>query len=263
MDRCRYLAGMRNLCLVFLAIALASAAKLNVHVIPHTHDDVGWLKTVDQYFYGANNSIQIASVSLILDSVIAELVANPARKFIYCEQAFFQRWWAEQGEAVRATTRRLVDNHQLEFVNGGWTQHDEANPYYVDMIDQTTLGHRFLLEQFDYVPRIGWQIDPFGHSATQPTLLGAEVGFDALYFSRIDYQDLDQRRSERTAEMVWSPSKSLGGSSALFTGVFVCGSYGNSALARICVACASADAHVSRQGRRTTCRGTSASGMTP
>ena len=52
--------------------------------------------------------------------------------------------------------------------------------YYVDMIDQTTLGHRFLLEQFDYVPRIGWQIDPFGHSATQPTLLGAEVGFDAL-----------------------------------------------------------------------------------
>jgi len=220
-------------CLVFLALALTAAAKLNVHVIPHTHDDVGWLKTVDQYFYGANNSIQIASVSLILDSVIAELVANPARKFIYCEQAFFQRWWAEQGEAVRDTTRRLVANHQLEFVNGGWTQHDEANPYYVDMIDQTTLGHRFLLEQFNYVPRIGWQIDPFGHSATQPTLLGAEVGFDALYFSRIDYQDLDQRRSERTAEMVWSPSKSLGGSSALFTGVFVCGSYGDSALARI------------------------------
>ena len=133
MDRCRYFAGMQNLwwpCLVFLAPALtAAAAELNVHVIPHTHDDVGWLKTVDQYFYGANNSIQMASVSLILDSVIAELVANPARKFIYCEQAFFQRWWAEQGEAVRATTRRLVANHQLEFVNGGWTQHDEANPY--------------------------------------------------------------------------------------------------------------------------------------
>ena len=33
---------------------------LNVHLICHSHDDVGWLKTVDQYYYGANNTIQHA-----------------------------------------------------------------------------------------------------------------------------------------------------------------------------------------------------------
>ena len=25
-----------------------------VHIIPHTHDDVGWLKTADEYFSGIN-----------------------------------------------------------------------------------------------------------------------------------------------------------------------------------------------------------------
>lgn len=36
--------------------------KLNVHLVSHTHDDVGWLKTVDQYFVGSNNSIQASAV---------------------------------------------------------------------------------------------------------------------------------------------------------------------------------------------------------
>lgn len=53
--------------------------------------------------------------------------------------------------------------------------HDEAATHYIDMIDQTTLGHQFLKKEFGVTPRIGWQIDPFGHSAVQAYLLGAEV----------------------------------------------------------------------------------------
>lgn len=59
--------------------------------------------------------------------------------------------------------------------NGGMCMHDEAAPHYIDMIDQTTLGHRFIIREFNVTPRIGWQIDPFGHSAVQAYLLGAEV----------------------------------------------------------------------------------------
>jgi len=62
-----------------------------VHVIPHSHDDVGWLKTLDQYFWGIHDNIQRANVFLILDSTITELELNPERKFTYVEMAFFMR----------------------------------------------------------------------------------------------------------------------------------------------------------------------------
>ena len=65
--------------------------KLQVHLVPHTHDDVGWLKTVDEYFYGANKTIQDAAVQYILDTVITELQKNPNRTFIYVEIAFFMK----------------------------------------------------------------------------------------------------------------------------------------------------------------------------
>lgn len=48
------------------------------------------------------------------------------------------------------------------------------------------------------VPRIGWQIDPFGHSREQAALF-AQMGFDALFFARID--DADRARRIRDKEM--------------------------------------------------------------
>ncbi|PIN24224.1 Glycosyl hydrolase, family 38 - alpha-mannosidase [Handroanthus impetiginosus] len=194
--------------------------KLNVHLVPHTHDDVGWLKTVDQYYVGSNNSIQGACVQNVLDSLVPALLADKNRKFIYVEQAFFQRWWRDQSEAVQKTVRQLVSSGQLEFINGGMCMHDEATTHYIDMIDQTTLGHRFVKEEFGVTPRIGWQIDPFGHSAVQAYLLGAEVGFDSLFFGRIDYQDRTKRKIEKSLEVIWQGSKSFGSSAQIFAGAF-------------------------------------------
>jgi hypothetical protein len=70
--------------------------QLFVHLIPHTHDDVGWLKNPDEYFSGtAMNTLQYAYVELIIDSVINELLEDPAKKFTYVEMKFFSMWWAE------------------------------------------------------------------------------------------------------------------------------------------------------------------------
>ena len=222
---------------VFLVAAAAAAlllcllplsSSLTVHVVPHTHDDVGWLKTVDEYYYGLRNDIQHAGVQYILKSVTAALIRNPSRRFMYVEQAFFQRFWREATEYDKNITRQLVAEGRLEFVNGGWCMHDEAAAHYIDMVDQTTLGHRFILEEFgrDAIPTIGWQIDPFGHSATQASLMAAEVGFNGLFFGRIDYQDHDKRIAEKNLEFVWRASQSLGADAQVFAGAFQSGNYG-------------------------------------
>ncbi|XVF08603.1 hypothetical protein REPUB_Repub07fG0017200 [Reevesia pubescens] len=194
--------------------------KLNVHLVPHSHDDVGWLKTVDQYYVGSNNSIQGACVQNVLDSLVPALLADKNRKFIYVEQAFFQRWWRDQSEIVQETVKKLINSGQLELINGGMCMHDEAASHYIDMIDQTTLGHQFIKQEFNVTPRIGWQIDPFGHSAVQAYLLSAEVGFDSLFFARIDYQDRAKRKDEKSLEVVWRGSRSLGSSAQIFAGAF-------------------------------------------
>lgn len=48
---------------------------LTVHMIPHTHDDVGWLKTYTDYFTGQSWADRNpSSVEDILDAVVFELL---------------------------------------------------------------------------------------------------------------------------------------------------------------------------------------------
>ena len=97
--------------------------------------------------------------------------------------------------------------------------HDEACPIYEDMIDNMKIGHDFILKEFGVKPRIGWSIDPFGHSNTNARLL-ADMGFDAWFFARIDYQDKNKRLSEKSTEFVWYPSsETLGKDVNIFTHV--------------------------------------------
>jgi hypothetical protein len=81
---------------------------ITVHVVPHSHDDVGWLKTVDEYFDGSRRDIQWTNVNIELTSVIDALLDNPKRKFSEVEMKFFKMWWNEQNDDIREKTKKLV-----------------------------------------------------------------------------------------------------------------------------------------------------------
>ena len=186
--------------------------KINVHLVPHTHDDTGWQITVDQYFY--------QDVYFVIDTVVSQLQKDPNRKFMYVETAFFARWFDQQPTSKQSIVKTLVKNKQLEFINGGWCMHDEAAPLYTEMVDQTTRGHQFLKKHFgaDAIPKGTWQIDPFGHSNTQAWLLGAEAGMESMFWGRTDFQDFDVRKNTSRLEWIWEGSQSLGSSAQIFAG---------------------------------------------
>ena len=114
----------------------AREGPLDIFVLPHTHDDVGWGSTVFGYYN--------ASVNHILSSVTEQLAANPSYRFIWSEIKWIELWWPQQTPEVQSSFRRIVRNGQLEFVGGGWSQSDEVTPSYRDVIDNTVTGHEFL-----------------------------------------------------------------------------------------------------------------------
>jgi hypothetical protein len=82
-----------------------------------------------------------ASVQLIIDTVIDELMMDPKKKFTYVEMKFFSMWWRQQSDDMKNKVRQLVQQGRLEIVNGGWSMHDEACTHYEDMINNMMFGH--------------------------------------------------------------------------------------------------------------------------
>lgn len=181
-----------------------------VFLIPHSHCDLGWLRTVDEYYE--------EYVRYSLDALVPALLENSNRTFNQVEIGFFSRWWAEQSAATKANVKKLVANGQLEFLNGGWVMADEAVTTFEGVVDQLTLGHDFLMRELGVRPRVAWHIDPFGASSTTPAMF-ADSGYDAFIINRIDYELKEAWQDDQKLQFVWRGTPSRGTSADMFTHV--------------------------------------------
>lgn len=154
----------KPICL-FLLIAIAVSIRTR-YFIPHSHDDLGWLMTVDEYYN--------QRVRNIFDSVIDALLHTPKtenpnilRKFVYSEVGFLKIYLEEHQDTKAdkvAKIKQLIENNQWEFVNGGISQSDSACPHYEDIIENYFYGLSYLKRHFNRSSAGAWQLDPFGHS---------------------------------------------------------------------------------------------------
>ena len=176
--------------------------ELVIHVVCHTHDDPGWLWTLDDYYMGTDHCK--VSVKRILDNMVVSLSNKKDRKFSYVEMSFFKRWYDKQTEQIKQKVKDFIKEGRLEIINGGWVMHDEAGSYYKHSIDNMRLGLKFLKEEFNITPKIGWFIDPFGHSSATSHIL-KQMNFDKIVLTRIDYLEKKDRINNHNLEFIYDP----------------------------------------------------------
>ena len=69
-------------------------------------------------------------------------------------------------------------------VNGGVAVHDNANSHVDDILNNYEFGREFSKNVLGIDPRIGWLIDPFGHSKTT-TRVYSEIDYSSYIINRI------------------------------------------------------------------------------
>lgn len=106
--------------------------------------------------------------------------------------------------------RELIHDGRIEIVNGGWSQHDEGCAYYSDMISNMQFGQLMVLKEINIVPKVGWQIDAFGLSASNARLF-ADMGLQSIFMNRIDVHERMGRRKNRELEFLWRPYNEYSG----------------------------------------------------
>ncbi|NXC16084.1 MA2B2 mannosidase, partial [Corythaeola cristata] len=163
----------------------------------------------------------------VYTSVVEELMKGKQRKFIAVEQEFFRLWWdavaTDAHKQQVSCTRAVLPANKESMLFSGLKEGQSTSPFAFCpglVINKFCFaeGHGFLYETFGIRPQFSWHVDPFGASATTPTLF-ALAGFNAHLISRIDYDLKADMQKNKKLQFVWQGSPSLSEREAIFTHV--------------------------------------------
>ncbi|KAG6458879.1 hypothetical protein O3G_MSEX011102 [Manduca sexta] len=191
--------------------------KLKVFIVPHSHNDPGWIKTFENYYK--------TQTKAIFTNMVEKMSEGVGRKFIWAEISYLSLWWnSDATEKDKQAFANLLNSDKLEIVTGGWVMNDEANSHWLGIIQQLTTGHQWLLENLGYIPKNAWSIDPFGYSSAQPYILKL-AGMENSIIQRVHYRVKKELGLNRQLEFRWRQVWDSIGKTDLFTHVMPFYSY--------------------------------------
>ena len=182
-------------------IACCFSSKNNL--MCHSHDDLGWLYTIDEYY-----QISVREIfKTTLDALEKTSLNEPRlkRKFVYSEIGFLKMFIYEDPKKADMVIQRiklLIQNGQWDWVNGGISMADEACTHFEDIISNFYAGQKFLKVHFNSTSQVAWQLDPFGHSKGM-LFLARKFGMKHAFLCRLTNELFLDWQKNRNLEFVW------------------------------------------------------------
>ncbi|KAK9758992.1 Glycosyl hydrolases family 38 N-terminal domain [Popillia japonica] len=91
---------------------------LKVIIVPHSHNDPGWLKTFENYFHSQSRQI--------INLMIAKMQEYHNLTFIWSEISFLNAWWEGAHPSKQRALKSLANSGRLEITTGGWVMTDSS-----------------------------------------------------------------------------------------------------------------------------------------
>ncbi|GAB6031850.1 hypothetical protein CHUAL_010250 [Chamberlinius hualienensis] len=185
-----------------------SKLPLKVIIIPHSHNDPGWLKNFDGYFYGQTSNI--------LNNIVDKLKQYHNMTFVWSEISFLAKWWKGAHHQRREHLKDLLGSGRLQILAPGWVMTDEATVHLYAMLDQMIEGHQWLKNVLNYTPKHSWSIDPFGHGSTVAYLL-QRAGLKGTAIQRIHHGWKTKMAELQSSDFYWRQPWDTEGNRQLLT----------------------------------------------
>jgi hypothetical protein len=166
-----------------------------LHFIPHTHMDPMWMTPLDV--------VVGRYVHPVYNSITDELHSNERHRFMLAETCFIKEYLNGSSEEYKTKFLALLRNGRMGVQGGGIVMHDEACPYFDEMIMNLSYGRLYLQSLGVKLPTVAWMIDTFGHGTTNMRI-HSQMGYRSIVLTRIDFNIKDLLRTNNDLMMNWT-----------------------------------------------------------
>ncbi len=162
-------------------------ATRTVFLVPHTHYDVVWAMTKDDYYRIHKKLLRQA----------LDMIAKGEFKFLV-EQTYLLESIESDDPAMFAEIRRAVQDGNIEICDGEYLMPDPMIPAEEVLVRQILFGKLYCKERLGVDVPVAWMADGFGLNAQLPQIY-KKSGYKWLAFRR----GLPSSIGSRTSEFMW------------------------------------------------------------